>query len=254
VSGVVLMHGLGNSGSIFRPLTGHLRPDVAVHVPEMPWSSGRMPQWRHETDSAARVGEVLDAVAGPVGVVVAHSYATIPLLELLSRRALAGEPAGVSALVLVNPFFRPRVEDFPWELMASLLQTFPRTMAQGIGVQSPRPIDAEVLDIMARHLCDRVGPYGWLRFLDGYLQTPLLRTDLITVPSTVVGGELDVTAPAAEARALAGALPAGELRLAPVGHFPMVEQPGWLAEIVHEALAEHPAALDLNPMTATAGA
>jgi len=236
MSRLVLLHGLGNSGAVWTRLLQWLPPGLEVHVPELPWSSTRIAQWRHETNSAARVEEVLAGLPGPVDVLVAHSFATIPVLELLSRRAVAGAPSVAATVVLVNPFYRPAVEDFHWGTMESLLSIFPLTMVEGIQLQSGRPIEAEVLAGMARRLCDWVGPYGWVRFLDGYLRTPLLRTDLIDLPCLVVGAEQDRAAPAQEARQLADALPGGRIRISRGGHFPMGDHPGWLAAVINDAL------------------
>ncbi|MEV5241998.1 alpha/beta hydrolase [Streptomyces cinnamoneus] len=240
---IVLLHGLGNNGSIWTGTRGYWREDVQVHAPDLPWRGDGINTWRFESDSPARVGEVLAAVPGGADLVVAHSFSALPLLELLSRRAEAGRPAGLGGVVLVTPFYRRRPEDFHWNMIAPLLTSFPETMGEGIRLQSgSRRIDPELRADMARRLCEWVGPYGWLRFFDAYLNTPRLRVDLITVPTLVIGGGADPTAPVDEARLLAADLPAGEERIVPDGgHFPMLERPRWFTDAVQEFLDRVPA-------------
>lgn len=240
---VLLLHGLGNSGGIWAAADPYWRPDVRIHTPDLPWSGEGIRTWRHETDSASRVEEALCAVPGGADLVVAHSFGALPLLELLSRRALTGQQVDLPGVVLVNPFYRRAADDFHWNMIAPLLTSFPETMAEGIRLQSgARPIAPDLLDDMARRLCEWVGPYGWLRFFDAYLKTPLLRTDLVGLPCLVIGADQDATAPAAESRLLAADLPAGEVRILPGGgHFPMLEQPRWFTGVVHDFLDRMPA-------------
>ncbi|WP_432587805.1 alpha/beta hydrolase [Streptomyces sp. HD1123-B1] len=235
---VVLLHGLGNSGAIWSACAAHWRPDVEVHAPELPWGSAGIAGWRHERDSAALLAEVLAAVPGGADLVVAHSFASMPLLELLGRRAVAGDPPGVAGAVLVNPFYRPSADDFPWAMIAPLLASFPATMAEGVRLQSGnRPIDPALRADIAQRLCEFVGPYGWLRFLDAYLSTPLVPVHTIGSPCLVIGGDRDTTADAAEARTLAAALPRGRESIRTGGgHFPMLADPVWFTGAVHDFL------------------
>ncbi|NEB42190.1 alpha/beta hydrolase [Streptomyces sp. SID14515] len=235
---ILLLHGLGNNGAIWSRLQDHWRDDVRVHAPDLPWRSDGIDAWRYETDSASRVEEVISAVPGGPDVVVAHSFTVLPLLELLGRRALSGEPAGLSGIVLVTPFYRRDPDDFHWNMIAPLLANFPETMSEGIRLQSgDRPIDPDLRADMARRLCEWIGPYGWLRFFDAYLNSPRLRPDLITVPGLVIGAEGDATAPVGEARLLAADLAAGEALVLPEGgHFPMLEHPRWFTGSVQEFL------------------
>ncbi|AZM56514.1 alpha/beta hydrolase [Streptomyces sp. WAC 01529] len=239
---VVLLHGLANNEAIWGSLAGHWRAGVEIHAPRLPWHGGGIADWRHETDSAARLQDVLDAVPGGPDVVVAHSFSSVVLLELLSRRAAVADPLDVPAVVFVNPFYRSDADSFHWNMIAPTLDDFPRTMAESIRLRTPgHPIDAERLADMARRMTEWIGPYGWLRFFDAYLRTPLLRVDLVETPALVIGGAADRSAPAEQARHLAARLPAGRSLTVPdCGHFPMLEQPAWFTGIVHTFLEQIP--------------
>ncbi|MFD9454881.1 alpha/beta fold hydrolase [Streptomyces sp. NPDC059985] len=243
MSTVVLLHGLGNNEAIWEPTTAHWDPRVRVHAPRLPWHSGGIAAWRHESDSAGLLQDVLDAVPGGADVVVAHSFSSVLLLELLCRRAAAGNPLDVPAVVLVNPFYRADADEFHWDLLGTSMADFPRTMSESIRLRTlDRPIDEELRADMALRMTEWVGPYGWLRFFETYLRTPLLRVDLVHTPVLTIGGGLDLSAPVDEARRLAARLPAGNCVTAPdCGHFPMLERPEWFARTVESVLDGTPA-------------
>ncbi|MFG2132141.1 alpha/beta fold hydrolase [Streptomyces sp. NPDC048751] len=242
MTNVVLLHGLANNEAIWSALDGHWPADLEVHAPRLPWHSGGIADWRHETDSAARLQDVLDAVPGGPGVVVAHSFSSVVLLELLSRRAAAADPLDVPAVVLVNPFYRSDADAFHWNMIAPILDDFPRTMAESIRLRtSGHPIEEERLADMARRMTEWIGPYGWLRFFDTYLRTPLFRVDLVETPALVIGCAADRSAPAEQAGHLAARLPAGRALTVPdCGHFPMLERPAWFTGAVHTFLERIP--------------
>ncbi|MET9690277.1 alpha/beta hydrolase [Streptomyces sp. NPDC006514] len=234
----MLLHGLGNNEAIWSGLAPHWRSDVEVHAPRLPWQADGIAAWRHETDSVSCIQEALDAVPGGADLVVAHSFSSVLLLQLLSRRAADADPLDVPGVVLVNPFYKSSADDFHWDVIASTVDDFPRTMAESIRLRTRgRPIDPELLGDMARRLTEWIGPYGWLRFFEAYLRTPLFPVDRIQTPALVFGGGLDRSAPVDHARHLAGLLPRGEELVEPeCGHFPMLEMPGRFVGAVHAFL------------------
>ncbi|MEU6484890.1 alpha/beta hydrolase [Streptomyces sp. NPDC046887] len=239
---VVLLHGLANNEAIWGSLSGRWQPGLRIHAPRLPWHGGGIADWRHEADSAARLQDVLDAVPGGPDLVVAHSFSSVVLLELLCRRAAAADPLNVPAVVLVNPFYQSDADSFHWDMIAPTLDDFPRTMAESIRLRTPgHRIEAERLADMARRMTEWIGPYGWLRFFDTYLRTPLFRVDLVDTPALVIGGAADRSAPAEQARHLASRLPAGRSVTVPgCGHFPMLERPAWFTGTVHRFLEQAP--------------
>ncbi|OKK04796.1 hydrolase [Streptomyces sp. CB03234] len=235
---VVLLHGLGNNEVIWSVLAPHWDEETTVHAPRLPWHGEGIAAWRHETDSAGRLQDVLDALPTRPDLIVAHSFSSVLLLDLLSRRAAAGNPLDTDGVVLVNPFYRADADAFHWDMIAPTLDDFPRTMAESIRLRTlDRPIDEALRADMARRMTEWIGPYGWLRFFEAYLRTPLLPVSLVDVPALVIGGGQDRSAPAEQARHLAAALPRGEELIAPEsGHFPMLERPGWFADTVRAFL------------------
>jgi pimeloyl-ACP methyl ester carboxylesterase len=227
---ILLLHGMANSAAVWDSVVPLFAPWVEVWVADMPWRGDAEPGWSHHPDPAHWIAEALDAVPGGVDAVVAHSFSAVLTLELLARQANAGIDAadahGVRGMVLVSPFYRRTTEEFRFEVIGKLVQEFELAMREGIRMRTTRRIDASIHAEMTRLVCERVGPYGWLRFLDSYLRTPWLRPELLALPCLTVAGTEDRTAPAMEACVLADVLPLGRPSLFDgCGHFPMVEQP-----------------------------
>ncbi|MGW5127626.1 alpha/beta fold hydrolase [Streptomyces sp. NPDC004069] len=225
----LLLHGLANSSSVWDELAGHEAGGLDLWAAELPWGGGGSPDWAYGQDASRAVADALGQVPGGTGVVVAHSFSTVLLLDLLSEElARGGDPfarLGIEGLVLVSPFYRRDPESFEYGVVGDMLENFRRTMEEGIRVVAGPRLDPSLRRDMAQRVCERVGPYGYLSFFRSYLHTPWLRTDLITVPCLVIGGEDDFTAVPAESTALAAALPDARCRFIPgAGHFPMVER------------------------------
>lgn len=230
----LLLHGLANSPSVWEPLIGSEAAGLDLWTADLPWGSGHSPDWAYRPDATWAIAEALGQVPGGAGVVVAHSFSAVLLMELLSDELTrGGDPFGrygIDALVLASPFYRRDPETFEYSVVAELLDNFRHTMDEGIRVMAGPRLDASLRRDMAQRVCERVGPYGYMSFFRSYLRTPWLRTDLFTVPALVIGGEQDFTAVPAESMALTAALPDARCRFVPgAGHFPMVEQAGVFA-------------------------
>ncbi|MEW2493505.1 alpha/beta hydrolase [Streptomyces nodosus] len=228
-TGALLLHGLANSSSVWDALAGTRAGGLDLWTAELPWGGGQSPAWAYSPDASWAVEEALGQVPGGAGIVVAHSFSTVLLLDLLSEElARGGDPFtrhGIEGLVLVSPFYRRDPESFEYAVVGDMLENFRRTMDEGIRVMAGPRLDPALRHDMALRVCERVGPYGYLSFFRSYLRTPWLRTDLITVPSLVISGEEDFTAVPSESMTLAADLPDARCRLVPgAGHFPMVEQ------------------------------
>ncbi len=237
---VLFLHGMANSSSVWKPVVDAHEAELDCWTAELPWRGGGGPaSWSHDEDTLAGIRSALSAVPGGVNVAVAHSFAAGLLLELLSRELAAGgdpfERYGLRGMILVSPFYRRRPEEFSWAALPDQLEDFTRTMEAGIAVQAGDRVSPELRREMARRICDWVGPYGWHRFVQTYMRTPWLRTELISLPTLVITGAGDPAALPAEGVALAEDLPGARLLpLTGCGHFAMTEQPGLFATAVRQ--------------------
>jgi pimeloyl-ACP methyl ester carboxylesterase len=242
---VLFLHGLANSGTVWDRVAEQWTGPAQMLTAEMPWRSETLAAWQHTPDLDGWVERAVRAAHPTPGLVVAHSFAAMAMMQLLTRAARDGwsltDRYGVRGVVLVSPFFRSRSRDFGWDEVQRLPELFYRTMHDGIKLQTRRPIDAALQAAMARRICDWVGPYGWLRFLDAYLDTPRQRADLVRVPCLVLTGAHDPIVAPAEGAELADRLPAGTRRTLPdCGHFPMIEQTGLFLAALEEFRAGLP--------------
>ncbi|MET9657648.1 alpha/beta hydrolase [Streptomyces sp. NPDC006510] len=234
---MLLLHGLGNSATVWDGFLAHRAPGYEVWSADLPWRGAGVDDWHHAPDASPWLAEALSGVPGGAGVVVAHSFSAIQLLSLLDRELATGRDPfaryGIRGLVLVAPFYRRTPEEFTWGAMTRYLDDFERIMEEGIRVHSGGRLDPEIQLSMARRVCDRVGPYGWMRFVDSYLRTPWLRAERIDVPTVIVCGEHDFAVDPAEGLSLAAELPDAHTHiLADCGHFLMAERPEEFSALV----------------------
>lgn len=223
---VLLLHGMGNTPAIWDSLRERLPGGARMHVPDLPWAGVGTPEWSHHPDPTVWVRLAIEDARRELGgldAVIAHSFSATVLLNLLAR---PGERAGqgLRGLVLMGAFYRPAPEDFGWDTMNVLIEAFQRTMEEGIRLVAGSRGNPALHGAMARKVCERIGPYGWIRFFEQYLATPFANTARVDPPCLVVSGGADTTAPPAESARLAAALPAGRLwSLSGRGHFPMLD-------------------------------
>ncbi|HEY0697204.1 MAG TPA: alpha/beta hydrolase [Micromonospora sp.] len=240
---LTLLHGLGNSSGIWQPFLAGRPAETDIWLADLPWRAGHDPSWAHDDEPWSWVDRALSEVPGGAGVVVAHSFSAVLLLELLSRALVAGtDPArryGLTGLVLVAPFYKRHPRQFDWAELSRYKDDYARLMAEGIRVVAGSRTSPELCALMADRVRDWLGPYGWLRFVDSYLRTPWLRTDLLAWPTLVVSGRDDFAALPAEGEVLAAELPRAELRvLDDCGHFLMAERPAAFSAVVDEFLLQ----------------
>ncbi|MBT2428890.1 MULTISPECIES: alpha/beta fold hydrolase [unclassified Streptomyces] len=237
----LLLHGLGSSESCWDPFVVHRPPALDLWTAGLPWRSGG-PYAVAERAESTWIDTAIRQVPGGADVVIAHSYATILLLQLLSDLAVAGadprEELGIRALVLVSPFYRKQPKDFSWAELPGNLTAMRRSAEDHIELMSRNGLDPGVRADMAELACARLGPYWAVRYLDAYLRTPFLALDRIDLPVHLVVGDSDTVAPPAEAEALAGELGRASMeRIAGCGHTPMAERPERFSLAVQQFLA-----------------
>lgn len=246
---LLLLHGMANNSRVWDATCDRLRPGPDVWTADLPWRADGPVWWGHRPDPTSWVAQALDevhATAGPVDVLVAHSFAAVLALELLAGHPDAARESiarrwGVHRLVLVSPFYRSAPEDFDWGTVAGLAEHFVNAMQEGIRVTAAGRVDPGKHRAMAERVCEGIGPYGWSRFLELYLRTPWLPVAAFTLPTLVVTGERDAVAPHRESRELVRRAPSAVLReVAGAGHFPMVERVTDFTDLLDAFLTTEP--------------
>ncbi|MEU1729848.1 alpha/beta hydrolase [Streptosporangium sp. NPDC020145] len=228
---VLMLYGLGGGPSTWNRFAELAGPDLELWEAALPWSAGDTGEWSRRGDATSWVRAAIDE-AGAVDLVVAHSFAANVLLEVLARD-------GGPAAVLVSPFYRASPAEFDWATIESYLHGFHGILDEGLRVSSEGRLAAGVRHDMALKLRERLGPYGWMRFFDAYLRSPMLDTAAVTVPCLVISGADDPAAPPRDGRTLAEALPHARFEILPAGHLPMIEQAHRFAELIGEFAATH---------------
>jgi pimeloyl-ACP methyl ester carboxylesterase len=237
---LLLAHGLADSASVWRSFLDRFATGAEVWTADLPWRGEGVAGWSRHTDVGAWLAAALDAVPGRPDVVVAHSFAANVLLDLLDSRPDGYRPRGV---VLVAPSYAGTPAEFTWDSIPEGVRRLRETLEEGIRVRAGSRLAPDIRAAMADRLHDAVGPYGWLRFFDLLLRTPLLRTGRLRMPCAVVAGRGDRTSPLPGCAALAAALPGAVLHVVEdAGHFPMIDQPDRFAAVVDRFVAGLPPA------------
>jgi pimeloyl-ACP methyl ester carboxylesterase len=226
---VLLLHGLAGKPAVWDPLIALLPEGVEVTNVEQPWHGMSDGTWAHDPDP---VRLVVDAVRPEHDVVVAHSFGATLLAEAYATGRVPARPS-----VLLCPFHRSSVGEFDWPTITYYLNDFHRTFEEAMRVGETARFPEKRRAWLARALRDQVGPYGWMRWFETYLRSPLLDFAEVEAPQLVLSGVHDVAARPEDGRALAKSLPHGRFELLDdCGHFPMLEQPARVAALVHDFL------------------
>ncbi|CCH30529.1 alpha/beta fold hydrolase [Actinosynnema sp. NPDC047251] len=227
----LFLHGLAGKAAVWDPIAAALPDRFATTRPDLPWHGMADPAWAHLPDPGRYL---VDAVWDGHDVVVAHSMAAMLLVECYAQGRVRPRPT-----VLLCPFYRPDPADFDWPTISYYLNDFHRTFTEALRVGETARFPESRREWLARSLRDQVGPYGWTRWFETYLRTPLLDLGAIGAPVLVVSGVDDVAARPEDGRALAKALPRARFELLDgCGHFPMIEQPDRLAALVRDFFEE----------------
>ncbi|GAB3892793.1 hypothetical protein GCM10029964_068270 [Kibdelosporangium lantanae] len=230
---ILLLHGLGGRPATWDRFVDQVADPAEVWVAELPWHSQATTEWAWPAD---QTGVLVDLLAdNDFDAVVAHSFAAGLLVEAYATGAVVQRPT-----VLVGACYRPRPEDFDWPTISRYLNGFHRIFGEALRVDDTGRYPEKYRDWMAVYLRDQIGPYGWMRWFENYLRSPFLDLSGVTAPVLVTSGDGDIAAPPTDGHALAAALPNGRfVPLADCGHFPMLEKPELMAQIVGDFLTHH---------------
>ncbi|MBH5335063.1 alpha/beta fold hydrolase [Streptomyces pactum] len=235
---LLLVHGLAGSAALWDRYVERADPGCEVWTAELPWRGAGVPGWP-DRPAEEWIDRAVAALPHHPDVVAGHSFGASALLSwLASPRPGAGTAGpgarGLRGAVLVSPFYRADEQRFDWDTLAYYLNDFDRILADGLRVSSGGRLEESVQRDMALKVRDRIGPYGWMRFFDLYLNTPRLPVGELRLPVQLLAGAEDFASDPAEAAELGRALPDAHVRVIPgVGHFPMVERADAFAEAVN---------------------
>ena len=232
---VVLLHGVGTTGWMWRRLVEDAGADLRLFVVDLPGhgdSAGR--PWVSLDDTVTAVaGVVGDRVPGGRAHVVGLSLGGYVATELAARhdgRVASALVSGVNVL----PFPRPRLMRVAGRLVSPLMTTTPLLRANARALQVP-PEDFDGYAAAARSMA----PGTFLRVgadLLGYRVPPAAATSASRV--LAVAGEREQELIRRSLAPIAEAFPHGAARLVPgVGHAWNGEQPALFADLVRAHVA-----------------
>jgi pimeloyl-ACP methyl ester carboxylesterase len=240
---LVLLHGLGGSKQDWDDIIARLPRGTRAVALDLP-GSPRGPKPASGCDPAslaAWLSKELAAAKAIPAILVGHSLGARVAGELAASR-----PAEVSGLVLISPLGASSysfTEKLKWKAMSrrAILRSVPEAQmrsAAGHGFEVDGPGKRGFVD---RALAARTGKdadavvLAVERSVDGVLEAPSLEKRLAgtAMPLLLVSGALDPLAPPAATRAILKARPdARWLELKGIGHYPMLEAPERVAEIL----------------------
>jgi pimeloyl-ACP methyl ester carboxylesterase len=218
---VVLLHGLGVSGTYFEPLGRLLARTRRVVVPDLPgWGRSERPRRPLGVEGAAEVLGALVRLVGAPLPVVANSYGAQVALALA-----ASAPGLVDRLVLIGPTVDPVYRGWSthaWRLGVDAAREQPSlwpTIAYDYARMGPR----RVLATAGAALRDR----------------PEARAPHVVAPMLVLRGERDAITTDAWCRGLAAAAPHGRfVQVDGAAHAAHVSRAPLVAALVERFLAE----------------
>ncbi|MCW8917266.1 MAG: pimeloyl-ACP methyl ester esterase BioH [Gammaproteobacteria bacterium] len=228
---LVLLHGWGLHGGLFRPLVEPLSHHFTLHRVDLP-GHGRSPM----SESEYALTNLADAVAAAVPA--GANWLGWSLGGRVAIQAAANSEA-INKLILVgaNPCFVQRpdwphampegeLQQFADALQGDYRQTLQRFLAvQSRGSERGREELRELRSELFAHGEPQAAALaGGLEILRGVDLRPLLPT--IQQPTLVINGSRDTLTPLAAAEYSAAQLPHGQLRLIEgAGHAPFISHP-----------------------------
>jgi pimeloyl-ACP methyl ester carboxylesterase len=233
---LIMIHGLQESGEIWREVCRLLKSDFCPCCLELPWSGRGGHSWGSVRPAAEWLHLGLASAPVRPQVFVAHSFGVNVVLEYLQRY----EVPDLRALVLISPFYHACPKDLSWTLFYRTLHNFREIMKLGIQIRLGREkkTDPIILEAMVDKVVDYIGPLGFTEIFSLVARTPFLQLQRILVPTLVIGGTSDPASTPQCASDLARGMPDGRLELIPsCNHFSILEQPETVSGLIQRFLA-----------------
>jgi 3-oxoadipate enol-lactonase len=227
-SPVLFIHGLGGTSNTFTPQAAALAGRFRLIRPDLP-GSGRSPLGEERlsiTTLVAAMLRVLDALAVPRAAVVGHSLGTI-----VAQHLAVAHPARVAALALLGTLTEPpeaaraamraRAATAREQGMAGIADA----VAQG-GLAAATRQESPLAVAFVRESLMRQTPEGYAATCEALADAQAAEAARIGVPTLVMTGADDATAPPSVARLIAGRIAGARAEIIPrCGHWPSIERP-----------------------------
>ena len=218
------VHGMEEDARIWRPVIDVLGGGSQHIALELPWSSRCENDWvmsEHRLEEQLLLAlKSLPAPDHSPVVGIAHSFGALAILEYLHRYGTAS----FDALVLIAPFYRFAERPLDWTKLKSLGDHYQGFLQECVAVRLGGEVEREIVQRMAEHVRERIGPVGCVEFLHHYNRSARIDLSAITLPVLVIAGEKDYYCSRCEAEEIAGAFADGRAVVLPnTGHFCMLD-------------------------------
>lgn len=244
-STVVLLHGVGTSGWMWRKLVHALQAELHVLSVDLPGHGGSTSRaWVSMEDTTSAVAEVIaeQAHAG-VAHLVGLSLGGYVAADLAASHSQSVPSALVSGITVL-PFPHPRLMRAAGQIMSPFMASglLPRANARALGVP---PEDFEGFAHAARSMA----PGTFLRVGDELMHYRIAAGSATSATRVLaVAGENEQQLIVSSLPKVAGAFPRGQARVVPgVGHAWNGEAPSLFAEVVRAHIGARPLPEQLLP-------
>jgi pimeloyl-ACP methyl ester carboxylesterase len=223
---VVMVHGLGGTSNSFQPLMPALEGHRVIR-PDLP-GAGRSPA-PHDEISIEWLAAALVSAARTLGVTQAH-FVGHSMGTILCQRIAADEPGLVASLTLFGAITEP-----PEPARTALAGRARLARAEGMegiadqivantlsaATRSANPAAAAFV----RESLMRQDPQGYARHCEALAKAQAVDARLISVPTLLVTGDADPTAPPSMAQMLADRIKGAQLAILDrCGHWAVIEK------------------------------
>ncbi len=193
---VILIHGLGGTSNVFAPLTGVLSRFYKCVRPDLPGSGrSKTPSSLSLVELADAMGTLMDENGGGKWHVVGHSLGTIVCQHLAVRR-----PDLVRSLSLIGPLLappdaaRPALKDRATKARTDGMVGIADLIVQAGTSASTKTNNPEIAALV-REIMMRQDPEGYAVTCEALAAVEAADVAQISVPSLLITGDEDGTAP-----------------------------------------------------------
>jgi pimeloyl-ACP methyl ester carboxylesterase len=228
----IAVHGMADTSQVWAPLLPVLQREHQVFTVDMPWSGRQGADWPRIASPERWWLQVLALLPRPPRLVLGHSFGASVIMEWLPA-------AGVEAVVLLAPYFKPAEGDFAWSVLDHYVSRFHELLADGIRLRpGASRYTADELHSMSLLVRERIAPVAWMEFFRLFLRSPELPIAQMPMPALLIGGDRDISVCAADVHALGQRWPGAQSHvLEDCGHHALLERPDAVAGLLEDWLA-----------------